>query len=129
MELRNGTSTNQGSIHQADQWGNHSQCHGTMDFDRSQYHTFAVLIDLSDDDYSKQSIKFQLDGQTYYTVQGDNSSGEARQGWERIAHSAFFPLLNIAVGGDHPGNPNDQTLPGLESGMTIQWLAVYKSWY
>ncbi|OQV00448.1 hypothetical protein CLAIMM_05940 [Cladophialophora immunda] len=129
MELRNGTSSNQGSIHQADQWGNHAECHGIIDFDRSQYHTFAVLIDLSDDDYSKQSIKFQLDGQTYYTVQGDGSSGEARQGWERCARSAFFPILNIAVGGDYSGNPDDNTLPGLESGMTIQWLAVYKSWY
>ncbi|EXJ76578.1 uncharacterized protein A1O5_01086 [Cladophialophora psammophila CBS 110553] len=129
MELRNGSSTNQGAVHQTDIYGNHAESHGYIDFDRRDYHTWAVLIDLSDGDYSKQTIKFQLDGQTYYTVQGDGSSWATREGWDRCGRSPFFPILNIAVGGDHPGNPNDNTLPGVESGMTIQWLAVYKSWY
>ncbi|OAL38131.1 hypothetical protein AYO20_02583 [Fonsecaea nubica] len=129
LELCNGSYTNQSSIHQLDEAGNHTVSHGTINFDRRDYHTFAVLIDLSSDDYSQQCIKFQLDGQTYFTVQGDASSEAASQCWDRCARSAFFPILNIAVGGDLSGNPNDDTLPGVGSGMTIQWLAVYKSWY
>ncbi|KIX98694.1 uncharacterized protein Z520_05995 [Fonsecaea multimorphosa CBS 102226] len=128
--LSNKMATHTGSIHHTDRMGNHAESHGTVDFDRKQYHTFTLLIDFSDDDYSKQSIKFQLDNKPYHAVQGDDSSDEKdRRNWERLARSAFFPILNVAVGSDLPGDPDEKTLPGLESGMTIRWVAVYKSRY
>lgn len=47
--------------------------------------------------------------------------------WEDVARREFFPILNVAVGGDYPGPPNDQTADGLESGMAVRYVGVYKS--
>ncbi|KAJ9617134.1 hypothetical protein H2200_000855 [Cladophialophora chaetospira] len=127
MELKNGTSRNQGTVHQTDTSGNHTSSFGFADFSRQDFHTWSLLVDLTSNDYNQQTLNWQLDGQTYFTVHGDGSSAATRECWDRCGRSAFFPILNVAVGGDFVGSPNDGTVEGVESGLTLQWVAVYKS--
>lgn len=127
MELRNGTSRNQGTVHQTNISGEHDSSFGFVDFSHGDFHTWAIEVDLTNDDYAQQTLNWQLDGNTYFTVHGSQASDALKDCWERCARSPFFPILNVAVGGDFVGNPSDETLPGVESGLTIQWVAVYKS--
>lgn len=127
MELKNGTGKNQGTVHQTDVSGKHTQSFGFADFNRGEFHTWALEVDLTHADYARQTLNWQLDGRTYFTVHGAGKTPQERDCWERCARSAFFPILNVAVGGDFVGNPDEHTLPGVESGLTVQWVAVYKS--
>ncbi|KIW90581.1 uncharacterized protein Z519_08364 [Cladophialophora bantiana CBS 173.52] len=45
-------------VHQLDTYGNHAESHGYVDFDRRDYHTWAILIDLSDGNYSNRTISY-----------------------------------------------------------------------
>lgn len=38
-----------------------------------------------------------------------------------------YITLNVAMGGQWPGNTNDATASGADAGMEIQYVAVYTS--
>ncbi|KAI1104360.1 glycoside hydrolase family 16 protein [Jackrogersella minutella] len=89
------------------------------------FHTWGVTIDRTNDDWTAQTISWQLDDATFYTVTGADINDAAT--WSSLAHSPFYILLNVAVGGDWPGAPNLLTLDGYGSMMEVQWVAVYSS--
>lgn len=47
--------------------------------------------------------------------------------WEKIAHEGHFLLLNVAVGGNWPGPPNNLTQGGDGANMEVQWVGVWNS--
>ena len=127
FEWGNGKALNQGTLHQTGVTGQHEQASGFVGFDHGVPHTWAVVVDLTDGDYGRQSLQWTVDGREYWRVQGKGGSEAERKCWERCAHQAFFPILNVAVGGNFVGDPNGQTMGGVGSGLTVQWVAVYKS--
>lgn len=71
-------------------------------------------------DWSPTSITFTLDGKPYGTV--TKADVEAAGGTWVFTHS-FYLLLNLAVGGDYPGNPlPSATWP---QSYTIDYVRVY----
>ncbi|KAI1500299.1 beta-glucanase [Biscogniauxia marginata] len=89
------------------------------------FHTWSVKIDRTNDDWQAQTITWQLDGNTFNTLTGADIADAPV--WSSLAHSPLYMILNVAVGGDWPGLPNDATLDGYGAMMEVQWVAVYSS--
>ena len=126
LELGNGNSWSQGTCHQQVN-GQHYQTDQKVDFNHAQYHTWAVEVDLTSDDYMQQKLSWQLDGRTFFEVKCMGQDAESRACWERCARSAFYPILNVAVGGNFIGAVGPEMIGGVESGLTVAWVAIYKS--
>jgi hypothetical protein len=107
--------------------GIHTQSDQKVDFSHADYHTWAVEIDLTSNDYMQETMTWQLDGKSFLVVKCMGVDAESRACWDRCARAAFFPILNVAVGGNFVGAPGGSTVGGVESGLTVQWVAVYKS--
>lgn len=107
--------------------GQHQQQDQKIDFNRAEYHTWAVQVDLTSNDYMKETMNWQLDGKTYLTVRCMGEDQTSKACWDRCARSAFFCILNVAVGGNFVGEIGAETIGGVESGLTVAWVAVYKS--
>jgi beta-glucanase (GH16 family) len=91
-------------------------------FTPGAYHTWTLKVDRTS---HQETLTWYLDGSQFFQVtQAQVASSDQ---WDRLAHKPFFPLLNVAVGGDMPGPPNAQTLGGIESGMQVSYVAFYKS--
>lgn len=77
------------------------------------YHTFAV-------EWEPDQIRFSVDGHHYKTqTPADLPPGKA---W--VFNHPFFLILNVAVGGQFPGNP-DQTTSFPQS-MRVDYVRVYE---
>ncbi|TLD20506.1 hypothetical protein PspLS_08640 [Pyricularia sp. CBS 133598] len=98
---------------------------GTTSMSDDGWHTWNVKIDRSDDDWTRQSITWTKDGAEFHRLTGDMIGDQGT--WGTLAHSPMYVLLNVAVGGNWPGAPNDATLDGYGSMMEIQYIAVYTS--
>src|SRR5215471_3895202 len=70
---------------------------GTARF-ADDFHTFAI-------DWTPGTIVFLVDGQTYHTV----ARAAIPSGSTWVFDAPFFLLLNVAVGGTFPGNPDTTT--------------------
>jgi beta-glucanase (GH16 family) len=70
--------------------------------------------------WTAQSIQFEFDGHQYFTA--TPASIPAGSKW--IFNKPFFLLLNLAIGGDWPGPPNNSTMFPQE--MLVDYVRVYK---
>jgi beta-glucanase (GH16 family) len=96
-----------------------------IDFDYGTFHTWAHAIDLTDSDWTKQTVTWYMDGQSYHVIHGSDIGDEGT--WNAVANSGMFITLNVAVGGGWPGNAAADTVGGEAAGMEIQYVAVYES--
>ena len=77
------------------------------------YHTFAV-------EWEPDVIRFYVDGRIYKT----RTPAELPTGKAWVFNHPFFLILNVAVGGDFPGNPDATTVfPQL---MKVDYVRVYQ---
>lgn len=74
------------------------------------FHLFAI-------DWSKNAVDFSVDGIVYETLH----RRDAGEGW--VFDHPFFVLLNVAVGGDWPGSPDDST--PFPARMVVDYVRVY----
>lgn len=99
MEMVNGVDTFYGTVHctsaicQPDTGAGYQGSVGTDD----AFHTYGVIIDRTAADWTTESIAFQKDGVTFFTVRGSDIGEEAV--WGTLAHSPLYMILNTAVGG------------------------------
>jgi len=110
MEHINTDSLLYGTLH----WDNngHVQKGDTLVYTPSDFHVYAVEWDAS-------SIRWYLDGKKYHEVSilnGVNSTSEF--------HKPFYILLNLALGGDWPGQKIDGNK--LPAKMYVDYVRVYK---
>jgi beta-glucanase (GH16 family) len=80
----------------------------------SAYHTFAL-------EWEENEFRWYVDGVLYLTQTDWHSSGED---YPAPFDKRFHLLLNVAVGGDWPGNP-DQTTTFPQT-MIVEYVRVYK---
>ena len=125
LELINGSSTNQGTLHYLNSDNYDPSLNGRVDFNRNDYHTWAVKVDRTADSFQNEKLTWLLDGNPFFEVTGATVNNADQ--WDDIAHKDYFAILNVAVGGNYPGYPNDQTLGGIESGLQVRYVGVYKS--
>ncbi|WP_306205316.1 family 16 glycosylhydrolase [Actinoplanes sp. RD1] len=74
------------------------------------FHTYAV-------EWSPNLIKWFLDGQQYFSVDPSKINGNQ---W--VYDHNFFMILNVAVGGNWPGNPDAST--SFPQTMLVDWVRV-----
>ncbi len=80
------------------------------------YHTFTFI-------WNKEAMGFYVDGNLYYFL--TKPEVEQRYGpTEWVYDHPFFLLINLAVGGNWPGNPNDSTV--FPQKMYIKYIKVYQ---
>lgn len=80
------------------------------DFDASDWHTYAVK-------WTPETISWYVDEQEYKTFPITNDEMNE-------FHKPFYLLLNLAVGGDWPGNPNEDT--EFPNSMYVDYVRVYQ---
>jgi beta-glucanase (GH16 family) len=110
MEHINKAPAINGTIH----WDNngHAQFGGDTICDVLKYHVYGV-------EWSSKAIKWTLDGKKYKEANianGINGTSEF--------HQPFFVLLNMAVGGTWPGNPNGTSV--FPDTMFVDYVRVYQ---
>lgn len=111
MEHVNTSSIINGTLH----WDNngHVSSGGTYwGVNVQNYHVYSV-------EWTAQSINWFVDGSKYWSVNITN--GVSNTG---AFHLPFFLILNLAVGGNWPGNP-DSTTPMPDS-MFVDYVRVYQ---
>jgi beta-glucanase (GH16 family) len=109
-------STNRGTVHGPGYSGG-SGLTGAYTLPSGQvfsddYHVFSI-------DWSPTAISFSVDGNVYETQTPSNAPAGAP--W--VFTHPFFILLNMAVGGDYPGNPNSNTV--FPQTMLIDYVRIY----
>lgn len=77
------------------------------------FHTFAV-------EWEPKEIRWYVDGRHYHTLTPDRLPANAR--W--VFDHPFFILLNVAVGGQWPGDPDATTV--FPQTMTVDYVRVYR---
>jgi beta-glucanase (GH16 family) len=69
-------------------------------------------------EWEATAVRFYVDGNLYQTKTTADAAGKQ---W--VFDHPFFILLNVAVGGNFPGNPNDTTT--FPQTMTVDYVRVY----
>jgi beta-glucanase (GH16 family) len=77
------------------------------------FHVFAV-------EWEPNAIRFYVDDDLYVT----RSRSDLRPGWKWVFDHPFFLILNLAVGGDWPGNPDAATV--IPQTMLVDYVRVYQ---
>jgi beta-glucanase (GH16 family) len=77
------------------------------------FHVFTV-------EWDPQAIRWYVDGAPYQSRTPSDLPGGGR--W--VFDHPFFMLLNVAVGGNWPGNPDSTTT--LPQEMRVDWMRVYR---
>ncbi|CEJ91542.1 hypothetical protein VHEMI07244 [[Torrubiella] hemipterigena] len=89
------------------------------------WHTWRVEWDLTNGDWTQQSISWFMDGQLFQRITGSRINNY--NVWNAVAHSNVFFILNVAVGGNWPGNPDGNTQDGYGSMMEVAYVAQYST--
>lgn len=129
MESVNGQLTGYGTVHcdrlpggqcnEPNGLGNH------VTIPDQSWHSWCVQFDRTSGDWQAQSITWFLDGNPFFTLQGSRVGVESI--WATLCHMPLFVILNVAVGGNWPGNPNGATQDGWGSMMEVGYVALYQS--
>ncbi|HSZ71669.1 MAG TPA: carbohydrate-binding protein, partial [Cytophagaceae bacterium] len=114
MEHVNTGNANYGTIHWADVNGNHVSYSNNTNVNGSitGFHTYTILWDAN-------SIQWQVDGNTYATANIANGINNTA-----AFQNNFFILLNLAIGGNWPGDNIDNG--AFPANMLVDYVRVYQ---
>ena len=103
---------------------------GGVPFKRGSWNTVGFQVDRSvsgkgNATWEDESLSWFLNGKQIFTVKGKTVGDEPT--WTKLAHEEHFLLLNVAVGGNWPGFPNNQTIDGPSAGMEVDYVGVWNS--
>jgi len=99
-----------GTIHY-DMWG-HNYEGGNVLTNPSEFHLYAL-------EWDEQQIKWYLDNEIYHTEYINNNTVSREE-----FHEPFFILLNLAIGGNWPGSPDNST--NFPAYYIIDYVRVYQ---
>ncbi|KAK3307195.1 concanavalin A-like lectin/glucanase domain-containing protein [Chaetomium strumarium] len=89
------------------------------------WHTWRIVWDRTNGDWRAQSITWYMDGRQFQQITGAQINNQ--NVWNTLAASPLYFILNVAVGGTWPGNPNSATLDGYGAMMEVGYVAQYSS--
>ncbi|KAH7014545.1 concanavalin A-like lectin/glucanase domain-containing protein [Microdochium trichocladiopsis] len=87
------------------------------------WHTWRLEWDRTSNNWQTEAIRWSMDGNVYQTLTGSRIGNQ--NVWNSLAHSPFYFILNMAVGGNWPGYPDGNTLDGYGSMMEVAYVAHY----
>ncbi|POR31369.1 Glucan endo-1,3-beta-glucosidase A1 [Tolypocladium paradoxum] len=129
LEIINGQLTGYGTVHCDRIPGgicNEGQgIGGNTGIPNQDWHTWRVDFDRRSGNWRDQSITWFMDGRQFHQVTGGRINNEGV--WGRLWNSPLFFILNVAVGGNWPGYPNDGTQDGYGSMMEVAYVAHYST--
>ena len=110
MEHINNELKTYGTAH----WDNngHVQSGGNTYADVTRWHVYSIQ-------WNQDSIRWFLDGNRYWGVSIKNGENDTRE-----FHGPFYILLNLAIGGGWPGNPDSTTV--FPDTMYVDYVRVYR---
>ncbi|MCR5744154.1 MAG: family 16 glycosylhydrolase [Lachnospiraceae bacterium] len=114
--------TNYGTIHYGEP---HKQNQGTYTLTQgdfaNEYHTFAI-------EWEPGSIKWFVDGEQYYETNdwySKTADGEERT-YPAPFDQPYHVILNVAVGGNWPGNPDETTVFDDRAAMKVDYVRMFQ---
>lgn len=111
MEHINNTDVLHGTLH----WhnGKHVSSGNTTPCDVTQYHVYSV-------EWNTDSVKWFLDGKQYHQVGIRDSVNSTEE-----FHKPQYIILNLAIGGDWPKNPDETT--AFPDTVFVDYVRVYQN--
>ncbi|PKX96018.1 glycoside hydrolase family 16 protein [Aspergillus novofumigatus IBT 16806] len=98
---------------------------GSITIPDQSWHTWRMAWDRTPSNWQSETITWYMDGQKFHQITGSQIGNS--DVWATLCHDPLYFILNVAVGGYWPGNPNSNTLDGYGSMMEIGYVAVYVS--
>ncbi|KAI1504717.1 family 16 glycosyl hydrolase [Biscogniauxia marginata] len=89
------------------------------------WHTWRLVWDRRASTWQGETITWFLDGAQFHQISGQRIGSQSV--WNSLAASPLYFILNVAVGGNWPGAPNDSTLDGYGSMMEVAYVSQYLS--
>ena len=120
--LGDSTTMNYGTLHYGEP---HKQNQGTYTLSdgtfSNEYHTFAI-------EWEPGVIKWYVDGNQYYETSDWFTAvdGEDEKPYPAPFDQPFHVILNVAVGGDWPGSPDDSTIFDDRAAMKIDYVRMFQ---
>ncbi|KAB8213116.1 concanavalin A-like lectin/glucanase domain-containing protein [Aspergillus novoparasiticus] len=90
-----------------------------------EWHTVGFEVDRAVDVWYKERLKWYLDGEQVFELPASRINSSAI--WDAIAHKGHFLLLNVAVGGYWPGQPNATTADGEDVQMEVDYVRIWNT--
>ncbi|WP_127845938.1 glycoside hydrolase family 16 protein [Psychroflexus aestuariivivens] len=81
------------------------------------FHVFGV-------EWTPSYINYYVDGNIYHSLTREDVAEETDGEGEWVFDNPFYIILNVAVGGNLPGNPNQDTV--FPQSMLVDYVRVYK---
>ncbi|KAK3486865.1 concanavalin A-like lectin/glucanase domain-containing protein [Neurospora hispaniola] len=133
METVNGLMTGYGTVHCGGDVALGGPCNEPVGIPHTAllldygWHTWSLSIDRTNPggDWRAEKISWMLDGQVFGTLTGAEINDEGV--WATLARSPLFIILNLAVGGDWPGQPDANTADGYGNMMEVEYVAVMEA--
>ncbi|KAF6834436.1 putative endo-1,3(4)-beta-glucanase [Colletotrichum plurivorum] len=129
LETVNGQLTGYGTVHCDQNPG--GACNepngigGATGIPDQGWHSWRVQWDRRPGSWRDETITWFRDGVQFHQVSGARVGSEGV--WRTLCGAPVFFILNVAVGGNWPGNPDGSTLGGYGSMMETAYVAVYQS--
>ena len=120
--LGNATDTLYGTVHFGEPHKEHQGTTSLTDGDFSkEYHEFAV-------EWDPGQMRWYLDGVQYFETSDwfTKVDGEEEKAYPAPFNQNFHMILNVAVGGNWPGDPDDSTIFDERAAMYVDYVRVYQ---
>lgn len=120
--LGDSTNTNYGTVHYGEphnqNQGSYTLASGSFS---SEYHTFAI-------DWEPGLIRWFVDGEQYYETNDWFSKwlGSKEKPYPAPFDQPFHVILNVAVGGDWPGDPDETTIFDDRAAMKVDYVRYFQ---
>ena len=119
--LGNSTGINYGTLHYGEP---HEQQQGMYSLDgdfSKEYHVFAV-------EWDPGEIRWYVDGNQYFQTSSwfTKVDGEDEKPYPAPFNQPFHVILNVAVGGDWPGDPDDTTVFDDRAAMKVDYVRIFQ---
>ncbi|KAK4134643.1 glycoside hydrolase family 16 protein [Trichocladium antarcticum] len=90
-----------------------------------EWFRWRIVWDRTAADWRSQTITWFLNDGQFHRLRGDQINNA--DVWASLTARPLFFILNVAVGGNWPGNPNGNTLGGYGAMMEVGYVAQYSS--
>ena len=120
--LGDSTKVNYGTLHYGEP---HKQSQGMYDLAAGdfseEYHVFAI-------EWEPGEIRWYCDGEQYHSENDwfTAVSGEEEKPYPAPFDQPFHVILNVAVGGDWPGDPDDSTVFDEHACMYVDYVRIFQ---
>ncbi|KAF4472053.1 endo-13(4)-beta-glucanase [Fusarium albosuccineum] len=129
FERVNGDLTGYGTVHCGHEGGgpcNEPEGLGqAVPIPDNSFHTWSIVVDRRPQNWQAETITWLMDGAPFHSLTGAQLGDQGT--WATLAHSPMYILLNVAVGGNWPGDPNAATQSGYDNMMEVSYVAVYET--